>query len=55
MEESVTEIRKILAVNDDYVRTEIKEAVEDAKSQLDEKDETINQLINQLSGKEQKD
>jgi hypothetical protein len=38
-------MRKLLVVTDEFVNSEIKEAVVDAKSQLDEKTDTINELM----------
>ena len=40
-----TEMRKLLVVTDEFVNSEIKEAVEDAKQQLDEKTDSINELM----------
>jgi hypothetical protein len=40
-----SEMRKLLVVTDQFVNSEIKEAVEDAKTQLDEKTDTINELM----------
>ncbi len=39
------EMRKLLVVTDEFVNSEIKEAVEDAKQQLDEKTDSINGLM----------
>ena len=44
-DEMFMEMRKLLVVTDDFVSTEIKEAVEDAKQQLDEKTDSINELM----------
>jgi hypothetical protein len=43
--EAFNKMKEILVVNEDYVQTEIREAVQDAKCQLDEKDNKINQLM----------
>lgn len=40
-----SEMRTMLAVNDDYVQNEVAEAIFDAKSQLDEKDNKIKELM----------
>jgi len=45
LEECMSSIREILVVNDDFVQTEVKEALEDAQTQLDEKQEKINSLM----------
>ena len=45
LEEMCSTMREMLMVNDDYVQTEIREAIEDAESQLNEKQETINELL----------
>jgi hypothetical protein len=49
LEEAVNSIREILVVNDDFVQNEVKEALVDVKSQLDEakssKDDAVNDLM----------
>ena len=44
-DEIFSEMRKLLVVSDEFVNSEIKEAVEDAKQQLDEKTDSINELM----------
>lgn len=44
-DEVFMEMRKLLVVTDEFVNSEIKEAVEDAKQQLDEKTDSINELM----------
>jgi len=45
LEECMHSIRETLVINDDFVQTEVKEALEDAQSQIDEKQEKINSLM----------
>jgi len=45
LEEAYTQIRKIVAVNDDFIQEEVKEAMIDAKIQLDEKQSKIDSLL----------
>jgi hypothetical protein len=45
LEKMFESMKELLVVNDEYVHTEIKEALEDGKSQLDEKDAKIDELM----------
>jgi hypothetical protein len=45
LEKAFNSMREVLLFNDDYVRTEIAEAVEDAKNRMDEQQSTINELM----------
>jgi len=45
LEECMDSIRETLVINDDFVQTEVKEALEDAQSQIDERQEKINSLM----------
>jgi len=45
LEEAYTQIRKIVAVSDDFIQDEVKEAIIDAKMQIDEKQGTIDKLL----------
>jgi hypothetical protein len=47
LEEQFTQMRKLLVVSDDFVQSEISEAVLDAKQTMDSKDATINELLAQ--------
>jgi hypothetical protein len=48
LEEAVNSIREILVVNDDFVQEEVKEALVDVKSQLDEARESKDDAVNDL-------
>lgn len=45
LEEAFSKMKEVLMINDDFVQTEIKEAIEDAKSIIDSKDSKINDLM----------
>jgi hypothetical protein len=45
LEETVTQMKKLLVVSDDFVQTEISEAIIEAKETMDEKDAQINALL----------
>jgi hypothetical protein len=45
LQEAFETIKKICVVNDDYVQSEICEALEDAKTQVQEKQDKINELM----------
>lgn len=45
LEETFNKMKEILVINDDFVQTEIKEAIEDAKQIIDNKDGKINELM----------
>ncbi len=45
LEDAMNQLREILAVNDDFVQTEVKEALFDANDQLEEKQVSINDLM----------
>jgi len=45
LESMYSKIREQLLVNDEYVQTEIKEAIEDAKETIEAKDQEINRLL----------
>jgi hypothetical protein len=47
LETVISEMRKTLLVTDEYVETEIAEAVEDAKTQIDDKTEELNSALNE--------
>ena len=45
LEEAFSKMKELLVINDDFVQTEIKEAIEDAKNIIDSKDGKINELM----------
>lgn len=45
LEETVTQMKKLLVVSDDFVQAEITEAIVEAKETMDEKDAKINELL----------
>lgn len=45
LENTFNELRKVLMVNDDYVQTEVSEAILDAHNIIEEKDNEINKLM----------
>lgn len=45
LEKCYTQLREILMVNDEYVQKEIKEAISDAKTQIESKDGVIDKLM----------
>jgi len=45
LEEAMNQLREVLVLNDDYVQTEVKEALEDANEQIEEKQSSIHQLM----------
>jgi hypothetical protein len=45
LEEAISKMRDILVINDDYVQSEVSEALDDAQSQIDEKQDNINKLM----------
>lgn len=49
LSKSIDAIKEILMINDDYVQSEVKEAVVEAKSIIEEKDSQINNLMLQIA------
>ena len=47
LQDSMNEMKKILCVSDDYIQEEVKEAILEAKTELDNKDKTINKLMDE--------
>jgi hypothetical protein len=45
LEEAQRKLKEILVVNEDYVQAEIREALEDARQQMDSKEKQLNQIM----------
>lgn len=49
LEKAIKAIKEILMIDDEYVRDEVKPAIAEAKSMLEERDERINELMLQIA------